>query len=69
MLRKYYNNNTLSTRRQTQNVATCQILHAKLINMANKPLKVQQPLLESFSERINYGVLPIPYFLQSPILL
>ena len=30
MLRKYYNNNTLSTHRPTQKVATCQILSAKI---------------------------------------
>ena len=29
MLRKFYNNNTLSTHRPTQKVATCQILSAK----------------------------------------
>ena len=51
MLWKYYNNNTLSTLRPTQKVATCQILSAKMkINMANEPLKVQQSLLESSSE-------------------
>ena len=51
MLQKYYNNNTLSTHRPNQKVATCQILSEKNeVNIANEPLKVQQALLESSNE-------------------
>ena len=49
MLRKNYNNNTLSTHRPTQKVATCQVLSTK--TKSKKPLKVEQPLLESSSEK------------------
>ena len=50
MLRKHYNNNTSSTHRPTQKVATCQVLSAKTKSiMTNEPLKVEQPLLESSS--------------------
>ena len=50
MLRKYYNNNNLSTHRPTQKVATCHYGQLDEINMAKEPLKVEQPLLESSSE-------------------
>ena len=62
MLRKHYNNKTLSTHRPTQKVGTCQILSAKTksldgqltviltVNMTNEPPKGQQPVQESSSE-------------------
>ena len=47
MLPKYNNHSTLSTPLPTQKVVTCQI---SSVNMANEPLKVEKPLLESSSE-------------------
>ena len=42
MLRKYYENDTLSTQhRPIQKVATCQIFICQIeVNVANEPLKV-----------------------------
>ena len=52
MSQKNYNNNTLSTHRPTQKVAShmSNFICQHEINMANESLKVQLPLLESSSE-------------------
>ena len=47
MLRKWYNNNTVSTNPEGCHMSNfiCQ----NEVNMANEPLKVQQPLLENLT--------------------
>ena len=50
MFPKYYNDSTLSTPLPTQKVVTSNLIRQIEVNMANEPLKVEKPLLESSSE-------------------
>ena len=39
------------------------------VNIANQPLKVEQPLRQSSGKLMNYRVLPVPNIPQKPKLL